>query len=166
MGLWNKATEELIDIIQWLDDSNDAMLYRFYRPDNEIKNGAKLVVREGQAAAFVNEGQLADVFLPGTYTLTTQNLPILSKLKGWKYGFDSPFKAEVYFVSTKVFTDRKWGTKNPIMLRDAEFGMVRLRAFGTFAVRAKYPPVFLRELVSTSAHFTVDDIEAQLRDLV
>jgi membrane protease subunit (stomatin/prohibitin family) len=157
---------QLIDIIEWLDSSNDTMVYRFYRPDNEIKNGAKLVVREGQAAAFVNEGQLADVFLPGTHTLTTQNIPILSKLRGWKYGFDSPFKAEVYFVSTRVFTDRKWGTKNPIMLRDAEFGMVRLRAFGTFAIRAKYPPVLLRELVGTNGHFTVDEIEDQLRDLV
>jgi len=163
MGIFGNA---FIDIVEWLDNSSDAMVYRFYRPDNEINNGAKLVVREGQAAAFVNEGQLADVFLPGTHTLTTQNLPILSKLKGWKYGFDSPFKAEVYFVSTKVFTDRKWGTKNPIMLRDAEFGMVRLRAFGTFAVRAKYPPVLLRELVGTNAHFTVDEIEDQLRDLV
>jgi membrane protease subunit (stomatin/prohibitin family) len=166
MGLWNKLTNEFIDIIQWTDDSSDTMLYRFYRPDNEIKNGAQLIVREGQAAAFVNEGQLADVFLPGTYTLTTQNLPILSKLRGWKYGFESPFKAEVYFVSTRIFTDRKWGTPNPIMLRDAEFGMVRLRAFGTFAVRVKYPPVFLRELVSTSSQFTIDDIESQLRDLV
>ncbi len=166
MGLWNKLTNELIDIIQWTDDSSDTMLYRFYRPDNEIKNGAQLVVREGQAAAFVNEGRLADVFLPGTYTLTTANLPILSTLRGWKYGFESPFKAEVYFVSTKLFTDRKWGTPNPIMLRDAEFGMVRLRAFGTFAVRVKYPPVFLRELVSTNSRFTVDDIEGQLRDLV
>jgi len=166
MGLWDKLTSQLIDIIEWTDDSPDTMLYRFYRPDNEIKNGAKLVVREGQTAAFVNEGQLADVFVPGTYTLTTQNLPVLSTLRGWKYGFESPFKAEVYFVSTRVFTDRKWGTKNPIMLRDAEFGMVRLRAFGTFAVRAKYPPVLLRELVSTSSRFTIDDIEDQLRDLV
>jgi membrane protease subunit (stomatin/prohibitin family) len=166
MGLFDKLRGQLIEIIEWMDDSSDTMVHRFYSPDNEIKNGAKLVVREGQAAAFVNEGQLADVFLPGTYTLTTQNLPILSKLKGWKFGFDSPFKAEVYFVSTRVFTDRKWGTKNPIMLRDAEFGMVRLRAFGTFAVRAKYPPVFLRELVSTSSQFTIDDIEDQLRDLV
>lgn len=166
MGLWNKFTNELIDIIEWPDDSSGDMLHRYWRPDNEIKNGAKLVVREGQAAAFVNEGQLADVFLPGTYTLTTQNLPILSKLKGWKYGFDSPFKAEVYFVSTRVITDRKWGTKNPIMLRDSEFGMVRLRAFGTFAVRVKYPPQFLRELVGASPRFTIDEIEDQLRDLV
>ncbi len=166
MGLWNALKGQLIEIIEWLDDSSDAMVYRFYKPDNEIKNGAKLVVREGQAAAFVNQGQLADVFLPGTYTLTTANLPILSKLQGWKYGFDSPFKSEVYFVSTKVFTDRKWGTKNPIMLRDSEFGMVRLRAFGAFAVKVKYPPVFLREIVGTNSRFSIDELNDQLRDLV
>ena len=166
MGLWNKLHGELIDIIEWLDDSQDEMLHRYYKPDNEIKNGAKLVVREGQAAAFVNEGQLADTFFPGTYTLTTQNLPILSKLRGWAYGFNSPFKAEVYFVSTKVFTNRKWGTQNPVMMRDAEFGSVRLRAFGTFAPRVKYVPVFLRQLVGTQSQFTVEDIDGQLRDLV
>ncbi len=166
MGLWDKLKGQLIDIIEWLDDMPDTMVYRFYRPDNEIMNGAKLIVREGQVAALVNQGQLADVFVPGTYTLTTANLPILSNLMGWKYGFSSPFKAEVYFVSTRVFTDRKWGTKNPIMLRDPEFGMVRLRAFGVFAVKVKYPPVFLREIVGTSSRFSVDDINDQLRDLV
>jgi membrane protease subunit (stomatin/prohibitin family) len=165
MGLFNMLHGQLIDIIEWLDDTQDTMAWRFWRPDNEIKYGAKLVVREGQAAAFVNEGQLADVFLPGTHTLQTQNLPILSKLRGWKYGFESPFKAEVYFISTRVFTDLKWGTKNPIMLRDAEFGPVRLRAFGTFAVKVKYPPVFLRELIGTNSRFTLDQINDQLRDL-
>jgi membrane protease subunit (stomatin/prohibitin family) len=166
MGLWNFVKGQLIEIIEWLDDSNDTMVYRWYAPDNEIKNGAKLVVREGQAAAFVNQGQLADVFMPGTYTLATANLPILSKLQGWKYGFDSPFKAEVYFVSTRVFTDRKWGTKNPIMLRDSEFGMVRLRAFGNFSVKVKYPPVFLREIVGTNSRFSIDELNDQLRDMV
>lgn len=166
MGLWNAIKGQLIEIIEWLDDSRDTMVHRFYAPDNEIKNGAKLVVREGQAAAFVNQGQLADVFLPGTYTLATANLPVLSKLMGWKYGFDSPFKAEVYFVSTKVFTDRKWGTKNPIMLRDAEFGMVRLRAFGSFSVKVKYPPQFLREIVGTNSRFSIDELNDQLRDMV
>lgn len=165
MGILNMLRGQLIDIIEWLDETQDTMAWRFWRPDNEIKYGAKLIVREGQAAAFVNQGQLADVFLPGTYTLATQNLPILSKLMGWKYGFESPFKAEVYFVSTRVFTDLKWGTKNPIMLRDAEFGVVRLRAFGTFAVKVKYPPVFLRELIGTNSHFTLDQINDQLRDL-
>src|SRR5580693_4097150 len=166
MGIFNKLRNELIDIIQWTDDSQNTLVWRFPRYENEIKNGAQLIVRESQVAVFVLQGQLADVFQPGTHTLVTQNLPILSKLRGWKYGFESPFKAEVYFVSTKVFTDRKWGTPNPIMLRDPEFGMVRLRAFGTFALRVKYPPVFLRELVSTSSVFTLDNIEGQLRDLV
>ena len=109
MGLWDKIKGELIDIIEWLDDSNDTMLHRFERYGNEIKYGAKLVVREGQAAVFVNEGQIADVFTPGTYTLQTQNLPILATLKGWKYGFESPFKAEVYYASMRRFTDLKWG---------------------------------------------------------
>src|ERR1700734_564968 len=129
------------------------MVYRFYRPDNEIKNGAKLLVREGQAAALVNEGQLADCFFPGTYTLVTQNLPILSALRGWKYGFESPFKAEVYFVSTRTFTDRKWGTQNPIMMRDPEFGPVRVRAFGSFAFQVSDPATFLRQLAATDPSF-------------
>jgi membrane protease subunit (stomatin/prohibitin family) len=166
MGLLDKLRGEFIDIIEWLDPTQDTMVYRFQRQDHEIINGAKLVVREGQTAAFVNEGQLADVFLPGTYTLATQNLPVLAKLKGWKYGFNSPFKAEVYFISTRIFTDRKWGTKNPIMMRDSEFGPVRLRAFGSFSVRVKYPPVFLRELVGTNGNFSVEDVDGQMRDMV
>lgn len=166
MGLWDKLRGELIDIIEWLDDSRDTMVWRFPRYENEIKYGAKLIVREGQAAAFVNEGKLADVFQPGTYTLETQNMPILSTLKGWKYGFSSPFKAEVYFVSTRIFTDRKWGTKNPIMLRDAEFGPVRLRAFGTYAIRIKDPAVILRQIVGTDSRFTIDEFGEQLRDMV
>jgi membrane protease subunit (stomatin/prohibitin family) len=166
MGIFNKLRNELIDIVQWMDDSPDTMVWRFPRYENEIKYGAQLIVREGQAAAFVNEGKLADVFQPGTYTLQTQNLPILSTLTGWKYGFESPFKAEVYFVSTRVFTDRKWGTKNPIMLRDAEFGPVRLRAFGTYAVKVDDPAVFLRQLVGTNSQYSVDQINDQLRDLL
>src|SRR6267142_1093370 len=140
MGIWDKLRGELVDIIEWIDDTRDTMVYRFQRYDNEIKYGAKLVVRESQVAAFVNEGRLADVYHPGTYTLETQNMPILSTLRGWKYGFSSPFKAEVYFVSTKAFTGRKWGTKNPIMLRDSEFGPVRLRAFGTYGIKADFSP--------------------------
>ncbi|MFQ5571496.1 MAG: SPFH domain-containing protein [Rhodothermales bacterium] len=166
MSLWNKIKGEFIDIIEWLDESHDTLVYRFERYGNEIKYDAKLVVREGQSAIFINEGQLADVFPPGTYSLTTQNLPILSTLKGWKYGFESPFKAEVYFVSTRQFTDQKWGTKNPVMLRDPEFGPLRLRAFGTYAVRVKDPATFLREIVGTSGHFTTDGITDQLRNLV
>ena len=166
MGLWDKIKGELIDIIEWLDDSNDTLVYRFERYGNEIKYDAKLIVRESQAGVFINEGQLADVFPPGTYSLTTQNLPILTTLKGWKHGFESPFKAEVYFVSTRQFTDLKWGTKNPVMLRDPEFGPLRVRAFGTYAIRVKEPARFLREVVGTSGHFTTDGITDQLRNLV
>ncbi|MEM9997034.1 MAG: SPFH domain-containing protein [Bacteroidota bacterium] len=166
MSLWKKMTGQFIDIIEWLDDSHDTLVHRFERADNEIKNGAKLVVREGQIAVLVNEGQLADVYEPGTVTLETQNMPILSTLKGWKYGFESPFKAEVYFVSTRQFTDLKWGTKNPIMLRDPEFGPTRLRAFGTYAMRVGEPVEFLREVVGTNARFRTDGITDQLRNLV
>lgn len=166
MGLWDKLKGELIDIIQWLDESNNTMVYRFERYNNEIKYGAKLVVRESQAAVFVNEGKIADVFKPGTYTLTTQNLPILATLLGWKYGFESPFKAEVYYINTKRFTDNKWCTKNPIMLRDAEFGPLRLRAFGTYALRVKDPAQLIREVAGTNAHFTTEEITEQLRNMI
>lgn len=166
MGLFDKLRGELIDIIEWLDPTNDTMVYRFERYNNEIKYGAKLVVREGQSAVFINQGQLADVFPPGTYTLETQNLPILSTLLGWKYGFNSPFKAEVYFVSMRQFTDLKWGTKNPIMLRDPEFGPVRLRAFGVYAMRVNDPAKFLKEIVGTDGTFTTDEITNQLRNLI
>lgn len=166
MGIWDRIRGELIDIIEWLDDSNDTMVYRFERRNNEIKYGAKLTVREGQAAVFINEGQIADIFQPGMYTLETKNLPILATLKGWKYGFESPFKAEVYFVSTRRFTDLKWGTKNPIMMRDQEFGPIRLRAFGTYTVRVKDPGVFIQEIVGTDGHFTKDEVTDQLRNIV
>jgi membrane protease subunit (stomatin/prohibitin family) len=166
MSFWKKLTGELIDIIEWLDASQTSMVWRFERHNNEIKNGAKLVVRESQTAVFVNEGQLADIFTPGTYVLQTENLPILSTLQGWKYGFNSPFKAEVYFVNTKQITDQKWGTKNPIMLRDAEFGPVRLRAFGTYAIRVGDPAKFIREIVGTNAHFVAEDVSDQLRNLI
>jgi membrane protease subunit (stomatin/prohibitin family) len=167
MGIWDFVKGELIDIIEWLDSTNDTLAWRYPRHDNEIKNGAKLVVRESQAAVFVNEGQVADVFqFPGTFTLTTQNLPILGKLKGWKYGFESPFKAEVYFVSMKRFTDLKWGTANPVMLRDPEFGPVRLRAFGTYVVRVDKPVDLIRAAVGTDARFTTDEIVAQLRNMI
>ncbi|MBI5863838.1 MAG: SPFH domain-containing protein, partial [Planctomycetes bacterium] len=166
MGLWDKLKGELIDIVQWLDASQDLIVNRFERYNNEIKNGAKLVVREGQAAVFVNEGKIADVFAPGTYTLDTRNLPILATIFGWKYGFESPFKAEVYFVSTRQFTDLKWGTKNPVMLRDAEFGPIRLRAFGTYAIRVKDAGAFIRELVGTNPEFRTEDVVEQLRNLI
>src|SRR5262249_61360436 len=130
-------------------ESRDTMGYRFPVYAKEIKNGAKLVVREGQAAVFIREGKLADVMSPGTYTLDTKNLPILSTLLGWKYGFESPFKCEVYFVSTRIFTDQKWGTMNPVIVRDPEFGPVRLRAFGTYTFRVKDPGTFIKQVVGT-----------------
>lgn len=166
MSIWQKLRGELIDIVEWIDDTNDTLVHRFERHQNEIKYGAKLVVREGQSAVFVNMGRTADVFGPGMYTLETKNLPVLSTLMGWKYGFDSPFKAEVYFVSTRRFTDLKWGTMNPIMLRDAEFGPVRLRAFGTYAVKATDPETLIKEVVGTDGSFRLDGISNQLRNVI
>ncbi len=166
MGLWDAIRGQLIDIIEWIDDTRDTMVCRFERRNNEIKYGAKLVVREGQVAAFINEGRLADVFAPGTYTLETRNLPILADLKGWKYGFSSPFKAEVYFISSRTFTGQKWGTKNPIMLRDPEFGPLRLRAFGVYGIRVSDPAAFIRQFTGTDGHFTVEEMGDQLREMV
>ncbi|MFJ6213299.1 SPFH domain-containing protein [Streptomyces sp. NPDC092296] len=157
---------EFIDIVEWTDDSRDTIVWRFPRYENEIKMGAKLVVRESQVAVFVNEGQIADVFKPGTYTLETQNLPLLATLKGWKYGFHSPFKAEVYFVTTRQFTDMKWGTQNPVIVRDAEFGMVRLRAFGAFAARVVDAAALLRELAGTDPQFRTEEVQEYLRQLI
>lgn len=166
MGFFSKLKGEFIDIIEWLDPAQDTLAYRFERYQNEIKNGAKLTVREGQMAVFINEGQIADVFAPGMYTLTTENLPILSTLKGWKYGFNSPFKAEVYFLSTRNITDQKWGTKNPVTLSDDRFGMIEIRAFGTYVMRVKDGPVFIKEIVGTDGNFTTESINGQLRSLI
>ncbi|MEU8507658.1 SPFH domain-containing protein [Streptomyces brevispora] len=166
MGLFDSIRGEFIDIVEWTDDSRDTIVWRFPRHDNEIKMGARLVVRESQTAVFVNEGRIADVFQPGTYTLETQNLPLLSTLKGWKYGFNSPFKAEVYFVTTRQFTDLKWGTQNPVIVRDPEFGMVRLRAFGAFAARVVDPAALLRELAGTDPQFRTEEVQEYLRQLI
>ena len=170
MGIFDeikkKLSHEFIDIIEWLDNTNDTLVHRFERYQNEIKNGAQLVVREGQMAVFINEGQLADVFKPGTYTLNTQNLPILATLKGWKYGFNSPFKAEVYFVSTRLFTDEKWGTKNPITLSDDRFGLVEIRAFGTYAFKINDPGKFITDVVGTDSQFTSYEINEHLKSLI
>jgi membrane protease subunit (stomatin/prohibitin family) len=166
MGIFDKIKGELIDVIEWTDDTGNTLVYRFPRHNNEIKNGAELTVREGQAAVFIDEGRLADVFQPGMYTLETENLPILSTLKGWKHGFQSPFKAEVYFVSTRQFTDQKWGTKNPVTMRDPEFGPVRVRAFGTYAVRVSDPGNFIKEIVGTDGHFTTDEVTDQIRNVL
>lgn len=163
---WKKLTGELIDIVQTMDQSRDTLVSRFERYQNEIKNGAQLIVREGQVAVFVDQGRVADVFKPGQYTLNTSNLPILSTLRGWKYGFESPFKAEVYFVATTQFTDMKWGTMNPIMRRDPEFGPIRLRAFGSYAFRVVDAAALIKEIVGPSAHFTTDGIMEQLRNII
>lgn len=161
-----KLSNEFIDIVEWLDYTDDTIAHRFERYQNEIKNGAKLIVREGQTAVFINEGQLADVFTPGTYDLTTQNLPILSTLKGWKYGFNSPFKAEVYFVNTHLFTDEKWGTKSPITLSDDRFGLVEIRAFGTYAFKISDAGKFIKDIVGTDSNFTNFEINEHLKSLI
>ena len=166
MGILDFLTGEFIDVIHWVDDTRDTMVWRFDREDHEIKYGAKLTVRESQAAVFVHEGQLADVFMPGLYMLETNNMPILTTLQHWDHGFRSPFKSEVYFVSTRRFTDLKWGTKNPIMLRDPEFGPVRLRAYGTYTVKVSDPGKFLLEIVGTDGEFTMDEISFQIRNII
>jgi membrane protease subunit (stomatin/prohibitin family) len=165
MGILDRLSpsSQFIEVIEWLDDSPNTLLYRFPVKDQEIKNGAQLIVRESQAAVFVHEGQIADQFPPGRYTIDGGNTPILSKLGAWKYGFNSPFKAEVYFVNTRQFTDLKWGTPNPIMMRDTDFGMVRLRAFGIYSMRVADPQAFIKEIAGTNAHFVTEDIEGQLK---
>jgi membrane protease subunit (stomatin/prohibitin family) len=157
------AMNQFIEVIEWLDDSRDTLVYRFPVDGQEIKNGAQLIVRESQAAVFVFEGQVADVFAPGRYTIDGGNTPILSKLGAWKFGFNSPFKSEVYFVNTKQFTDMKWGTSNPVMLRDADFGIVRLRAFGAYSLRVVDPGEFIRQIAGTNAQFQTEDIDVQLK---
>ncbi len=170
MGLFDeikkKLSHEFIDIVEWLGSTDDTIVHRFERYQNEIKNGAKLVVREGQTAVFINEGQLADVFKPGTYTLDTKNLPILTTLKGWKYGFNSPFKAEIYFVNTRLFTDEKWGTKNPFILSDERFGLVEIRAFGTYSFRISDPGKFVVDVVGTDGNFTNYEVNEHLKSLI
>ena len=146
MALWDKVAAEFVDIIEWTDDSRDTMVWRFPRYQNEIKYSAKLTVRESQVAVFVSQGKIADVFQPGRHILTTKNLPILSTLQGWKYGFHSPFKAEVYFCSTRQFTNLKWGTPGPVTMRDKEFGPVRVTSFGIYAIRIKDPAVFMKQI--------------------
>ncbi|PJF09105.1 SPFH domain-containing protein [Pseudorhodobacter sp. MZDSW-24AT] len=157
---------EFIDVISFLDDTRDTMVWRFERRGQAIKYGAKLTVREGQAAVFVHEGQIADVFGPGLYMLETNNMPIMTTLQHWDHGFSSPFKSEVYFINTTRFNDQKWGTKNPIMTRDPEFGPVRLRAFGTYSLRVSDPALFLREIVGTDGEFTADEISNQIRNVI
>jgi membrane protease subunit (stomatin/prohibitin family) len=166
MGILDKLRTELVDIIEWVDDSRHTLVWRFPRYHNQIKNGAQLIVRPGQEAIFVREGQVADVFGPGHHRLETRNLPVLSNLAGWRHGFDSPFMAEVYFVSTRQVTDLKWGTPNPVMMRDADFGPVRVRAFGTYTLKAQDPKILLSELVGTDSAFEADEIHELLRAII
>jgi membrane protease subunit (stomatin/prohibitin family) len=163
MGIFDAIRSQFIEVIEWLDDSGNTILYRFPVQGQEIKNGAQLTVRESQAAVFVFQGQIADVFGPGRYSIDGGNTPILTKLGAWKFGFNSPFKAEVYFVNTKQFTDLKWGTSNPVMMRDTDFGMVRLRAFGIYSIRVTDPRALIKEVAGTNAHFLTEDIEGQLK---
>lgn len=163
MGLFDYLKTQFLEIIQWEDDSRDTLSWRFPDQDKEIKRGAQLIVRESQVAQFVYLGQFGDTFGPGKHTLVTENIPILSTLKGWKYGFESPFKADVYYVTTRLFTGNKWGTANPVMLRDADFGIVRLRAFGTYDFRISNPKVFLKEVAGTDHHFRLDEFADTMR---
>lgn len=166
MGLFDYLRTQFIEIIQWEDDSRDTLSWRFPDQDKEIKRGAQLIVRESQAAQFIYVGQFGDTFAPGKHTLTTDNIPILSTLKGWKYGFESPFKADVYFVNTRLFTGNKWGTANPVMLRDTDFGIVRARAYGTYDFKIVEVKTFLKEVAGTDAHFRLDEFADTMRSRI
>ena len=166
MGFVEKLRAELVDVIEWVDDSRRTLVWRFPRYHNQIKNGAQLIVRPGQVAVFVHQGRIADVFGPGQHRLETRNLPVLSTLAGWLYGFDSPFKAEVYFVSTRQITDLRWGTPNPVPMRDRELGPVRVRAFGTYTLRAADPKTLLTELVGANSEYAADEIHELLRSII
>ncbi len=166
MSLMNYLKGQFLEIIEWTDDSRDTLSFRFPDQDKEIKRGAQLIVRESQVAQFVYLGEFGDTFGPGKHTLTTDNIPILSTLKGWKYGFESPFKADVYYVTTRLFTGNKWGTSNPIMMRDADFGIVRVRAFGTFDFRVVEPKLFLREVAGSDHHFRLDEFAETMRSRI
>jgi len=166
MGLMDFIKGELIEIIEWADDSRDTLSYRFPDNDKEIKRGAQLIVRESQMVQFVYLGQFGDLYAPGKHTLTTDNIPILSTLKGWKYGFETPFKADVYYVTTRLFTGNKWGTSNPVMVRDQDFGIVRLRAFGTYDFKVVNVPRFLKEVAGTDIHFRLDEFADVMRSRI
>ncbi len=166
MGLIDYLKTQFLEIIEWQDDSRDTITYRPPDLDKEIKNGAQLIVRESQVAQFVYLGQFGDTFGPGKHTLTTDNLPILSTLKGWKYGLHSPFKADVYFVNTRLFTGNKWGTANPIMMRDPDFGILRVRAYGTFDFHVVDTKLFLKEVAGTDDHFRLEAFADTMRSRI
>ncbi|QQL45068.1 SPFH and helix-turn-helix domain-containing protein [Sulfuriroseicoccus oceanibius] len=166
MGLMDFIKGELLEIIEWQDDSRDTIAWRFPDDDKAIKNGAQLIVRESQTAQFVYLGQFGDTFGPGKHSLETDNIPVLTRLKGWKYGFQSPFKADVYYVNTRLFTGNKWGTSNPIMLRDPDFGIVRARAFGTYDFRVVNVQTFLKEVAGSDHDFRVDEFGDAMRSRI
>jgi excisionase family DNA binding protein len=166
MAIIDFLKKQFIDIIEWTDDSRDTLSYRFPDEDKEIKNGAQLIVRESQVAQFIYLGQFGDTFVPGKHLLTTDNIPILTDLKGWKYAFESPFKADVYYVVTRLFTGNKWGTANPVMMRDTDFGIVRLRAYGTYDFRVVDVRKFLKEVAGTDDHFRLDEFNDTMRSRI
>ncbi len=166
MGLMDFIKGELIEIIEWTDDSRDTLSFRWPDDDKEIKNGAQLIVRESQIAQFVYLGQFGDTFGPGKHTLTTENIPVLTTLQGWKYGFKTPFKADVYYVNTRLFTGNKWGTTNPVMMRDNDFGIVRARAFGTYDFHITDPKLFLKEVAGSDQHFRLDEFADTMRSRI
>ena len=164
--IFNYVRSQFIDVIEWTDDSRDTLSFRWPDDDKEIKNGAQLIVRESQQVQFVAAGQFADLFGPGKHTLTTENIPILSTILGWKYGFQSPFKCDVYYLNTRLFTGNKWGTSNPVMMRDQDFGVVRLRAFGTYDFRIVDAPRFLKEVAGTDQNFRLDEFNDTMRSRI
>ena len=166
MNIWDAVQNQFIEVIEWLDEGLENIVYRFPVAGQEIKMGAQLIVRESQVAVFINEGKIADVFTPGTYVLSTQNMPVLTKLKSWKYMFNSPFKAEVYFINTKQFLNQKWGTSNPVLMRDKEFGMIRLRGYGIFSYRVNNPGLFLQDIFGTNGDFSVESISNHLKKMI
>src|SRR5512134_3110386 len=166
MGIMDFIKGELLEIIEWTDDSRDPLSWRFPDEDKAIKNGAQLIVRESQLAQFVYLGQFGDAFGPGKHTLTTDNIPVLTNLRSWKYALESPFKADVYYVVTRLFTGNKWGTANPVMMRDADFGIVRLRAYGTYDFRITDAPRFLKEVAGTDHHFRLDEFADTMRSRI
>ena len=166
MGIMDFIKGELLEVIEWTDDSRDTLSWRFPDEDKAIKNGAQLIVRESQVAQFVYLGEFGDTFEPGKHTLTTDNIPVLTKLKSWPFGFNSPFKADVYFVTTRLFTGNKWGTSNPVMLRDTDFGIVRVRAFGTYDFKIVDPKTFLREVAGSDHNFRLDEFADTMRSRI
>ena len=166
MGFFSMLTGQFIDVIEWTDSSPNTMVYRFNKDGNAIMMGAQLTVRESQVAVMVSEGRIADVFGPGRYQLSTQNMPVMTMLQSWRYGFNSPFKAEVYFVNTRQFLNCKWGTSNPVMMRDTEFGVVRLRAFGIYSFSVQDPVVFLKQVFGTSQLFTTEGVTEHLKRVI